>query len=126
MTTKELIIAAKHILKSTQELLKDYEENDHDDPDMLNTINAQLACSQYIISTVRDDDDEPVTIEKMKNETEWELTEIQQNAIVFKNNKSKVAVFKDTAIFWIDNIEIKLKSIGHLRQLMTALIKHIQ
>jgi len=62
----------------------------------------------------------------MKNEIEWEIAEIQQDAIIFKNNKSKVAVFKDTAIFWIDNIEIKLKSIGHLRQLMTALIKHIQ
>lgn len=64
MTTKELIGAAKHILKSASELLKDYEENDHDDPDTLNIINAQLACSQYIISTVHDDDDEPVTIEK--------------------------------------------------------------
>lgn len=60
MRSKELIEAAERRWKQALHELIEYNEEDHDDPDMKSHWEDMLEMSNHILATVRADDDEPV------------------------------------------------------------------
>jgi hypothetical protein len=63
MAAKELRAAAQRGKGMAVRQLREYEDEDHDDPEMLEIIEGHLACFEQVLATVRDDDDEEVTQE---------------------------------------------------------------
>jgi hypothetical protein len=124
MNAKELIEAATHFVRTK------YCECDHDSG-VFNCMGCDIdRMASHILATVREDDGEPVTVERMDNELGWKLQTDVKYTVRYKMQTRdfglEVEVFKGSASFWVDledsGLAVNpLRSMGHLRRLVAAL-----
>lgn len=106
-TAKELIEAAKDVLER---------QGGHHIHDVCN----------HILATVREDDDEPVTRERMESEPDWYWDRVSQQWRLTEdrdpNGDHGVVIRDDGSSHWSGGFMWRrLKSMGHLRRLVAAL-----
>lgn len=121
-TAKELIEAAKRGKQIAERQLKEYEDEDHDDPDMLDIILGHLACFDHILATVRPDDGEPVNDHAIQvdgwfcRDGVWLHPDNQSIAVVIVDNGAAMSIGSVAR-----GVELRVKSMGHIRRLVAAL-----
>lgn len=109
-TAKELIKAAKRVIAN------------------IPTADGRV-LADHILSTVKPDDDEPVTRERLEADG-WERNTANKHLIQYtketRGDRFSVDLFSHGAAFWVDRegemFRIHcLKNMGHLRRLVAAL-----
>lgn len=102
-------MTAKELIEAAEQICSDYESwaNEH-------------KIASHVIATVREDDDEPVTRERLEDDG-WSWDEDRKGwiTIIRLPKAFQVQDVNGTWVLW--NPYCPLKSIGHLRRLVAAL-----